>query len=176
METRDSIPVLDYPRDLYAHTYFYRSRMGFMGLAGTAFLASVALWVGRCAPNVAGYARTAFTIMGILAGLAAGWLALGIAMNFQERSRLTTAGIETPRRFVPWSKVSRLAANRRDRASSVQMFYTVRIGSSVTINKLLFSGTSVPAAEYEKLIQLLRSELSASYPDLELGGYLSIDI
>ncbi len=34
----------------------------------------------------------------------------------------------------------------------------------------------MPIAEYEKLIQLLRNELSDSYPALELGRYFSIEI
>jgi hypothetical protein len=103
-------------------------------------------------------------------------LVVGIVADSVEQFRLTTAGIERNGKLVRWSKITRLAAKGRQTQKTIYFFYSEKISSAVTMNRPLMASRRLTKSEYEQLIVHLKTELSVSYPDLQLGGYFDMDV
>jgi hypothetical protein len=171
----DAIPMLDYPRELYARTFPYRSFRGLLAFLVIACLTVSALWVGYSASTAPRLFRAAFTTAGVAMAFATAMVGFRILADVKDTVRLTTTGIESARKIVPWSKVTRLAANGTDASRQVQVFYSFRLSAHVTTNRILFNSVPIARIEYNELIDVLSRELVTDYPDLKLGGFFQIE-
>jgi hypothetical protein len=176
MDGLNSVPILDYPRELYAGALHYRSPGPVIAFVALAVFGGVFFWVSAQA-GASAFALLAFKISGVLCWLAAGWGGVLIATDSRHVFTFTTAGVQIQRKFVPWSDVCRIASNGKP-GQPVKLFITVQKGGGnldFKINYALSTSYPINESDYEKLVQLLKNELSASYPDLKIGGYFAVE-
>jgi hypothetical protein len=168
-----SLPVLEYPRTLYAYRFQYFSHRGFILFGGFTLFTVAFAYVGLA---VAGpRSLHALFIAGAACGLAAAVLGYRVLNHSHDLYRITTAGIEMHGKMTPWPKISRVGANGKPTSDRVQLFFSVRLAGGFSRNFLLFEGTGLDVKEYEQLIESLKRELTPAYPHLELGGYFKIE-
>jgi hypothetical protein len=175
MATTNPIPVLDYPRNLYTHAFSYRSPRGLFIFGAVLLMAAMFAWVPVYAPAPPKPFGMIFGIGSALPIIAAVMLGFRILNGSHDLFHFTTAGVEANGKLVPWSKITRVAANAKDSAKLLQVFYTVQWSAGFTSNRLALNGVRISRTEYEQLIELLQKELSESYPQLTLGGYFSVE-
>jgi hypothetical protein len=172
MNAVDPIPVLDYPRDLYVCSFSYRTARGYITLAAGVIMTIPFICLGLWGPMF----RLMFLACGFFGIAMTGAVAFQIIIGSTHVVRLTTAGVESRGRLVPWSKITRVAANGKPFARTVQLFYTVQLMPGVTTSRLISMWRGISTARYEQLVETLKPELSAAYPNLEIGGYFAVEI
>ena len=171
-----TVPILDYPRELYAGALHFRSPGCVIAFVALAVFGGICFWLSAQA-GAAALALLEFKITGVLCWLGAGWGGVLIATDSRQDFHLNTAGVQIQRKFFPWSNVCRIASNGKA-GQPVKLFITVQKGGGnfdLKINYALSTSYPITPLDYEQLVQLLKIELSASYPNLEIGGYFSVE-
>jgi len=98
-----TLPILDYPRELYAGAVHYRSHGPVIAFVALAIFGGVCFWLSAQA-GASAFTLLAFKIMGVLCWLGAGWGGVLIATDSRQVFTFTTAGVQIQRKFFPWSE------------------------------------------------------------------------
>ena len=149
----------------FTHTFHHRSVWGVLGVALCAVFATGILLT---VPQLDGYAR-ALPVVLSAAFLAGGvWELVAVLSDRRDRYVIDAEGVTFGDEFVPWSDVRMLYAHGWPTASGVDLVLALR-GQLVAVNLNIHPRLS--PADYERLVERVRTGVGGRFPELRLGGY-----
>jgi hypothetical protein len=165
--------TLDYCRQVYQGEFRFRSwnMLVFVLVFG---MMSLAFGYAAVTTTVSSRISMAFRICYLVgfafaAGLAT-FLLFSVINDRRQAFTVSTDGIAIHGKLTPWSRIAQLAAYGSPGSSRVIVFFRAsKFGPPI---KLL---TTPPTSskQYEELLTTLRKTLSALYPNLDRGGYVT---